>query len=116
MEAKYNKQVSELKCHYEKILLKNEEELYDLKAFKKESDYITGKLVVEADEKRKCEIDQMSKRYEKRIEQTRNDLQKEHLREIECLEKRHERELQKVSDLVEKLRREKRNSRNVMTN
>ena len=61
MESKHKKQVSELKCHYDKILLQNDEELYELKKFKKDSDYITGQIVYDAEVKHKRELEQRSK-------------------------------------------------------
>ena len=116
MESKHKKQVSELKCHYDKILLQNEEELYKLKKFKKDSDYITGQIVYDAEVKHKRELEQRSKKNKKELSQTKTDLQKQHLREIEKMEKKHNRALQKASDLVDRLRREKKNSQNVTTN
>ena len=115
IEAQYNSKVADLKCQYEQILLKNEEELTELKKFKKESDLVTGRLIFDADVKRKRELDQLSKQHESKLSQTRRDLEKEHLRELERVRKKHETELKKAANLVERLRREKRNKRNVMT-
>ena len=58
MKAKYDKQVSDLKLHYDKILLENDKELYELKNFKKESDYITGQLMYDAEMKHKRAIEE----------------------------------------------------------
>ena len=71
MKAKYDKQVSDLKLHYDKILLENDKELYELKNFKKESDYITGQLMYDAKMKHKRALEQKSKKFEKELLQTK---------------------------------------------
>ena len=108
MKAKYDKQVSDLKLHYDKILLENDKELYELKNFKKESDYITGKLMSDAEVNHKRALDQKSKNFEKELSRTKKDLQKQHLSAIEQMEKSHNREVEKASNLVDRLRREKK--------
>jgi len=137
IQAQYNKQVADLKCHYEKILLKNDEDLAALKKFKNESDLLTGQLMFDADVKLKRELDRLSKQHESKSTKTQQDLKKDHLREIERMKKNHHGEIEKASNkhlreiekmkkqhvgelkkaanLVERLRREKRNKRNVMT-
>ena len=98
MEAQYNKRVAELKCQYEKILLKNEEDLAALKKFKKESDLVTGQLMFDADVKLKRELDRLSKQHESKLTKTQNDLEKDHLREIERMKKNHHGEIEKASN------------------
>ena len=115
LEAHYNNKVADLKCQYEKILLKNEEDLAELKKFKKESDFVTGQLVFDADVKHKRELDQLTKQHERKLSQTRSDLEKEHLRELERVRKKHEGELKKAANLVERLRKEKRNKQTAVT-
>ena len=98
MEAQYNKRVADLKSHYEKILLKNEEDLAALKKFKKESDLVTGQLMFDADVKLKRELDRLSKQHESKLTKTQNDLKKDHLREIERMKKNHHGEIEKASN------------------
>jgi len=108
METKYKQQLSELKLHYETKILRNEEELNELKKFKKESDYITGQLLFDADLRRKRELDQLTKQHENKLAHTQQDLEKEHLRELERVRKNHDSELKKAANLVERLRKEKK--------
>ena len=82
LEAQYNNKVADLKCQYEKILLKNEEDLAELKKFKKESDYVTGQLVFDADVKHKRELDQLSKQHERKLSQTRHGLKTAELSDV----------------------------------
>ena len=82
MKAKYDKQVSDLKLHYDKILLENDKELYELKNFKKESDYITGQLMYDAKMKHKRALEQ-SLKIRKGVVANKKDLQKRHVSELE---------------------------------
>ena len=83
IESKYKKQVPDLKCHYDNILLQIEEELYKLKKFKKDSDYVPGQITYDSKFKHERALEQLSKKYKKELSQTKSDLQKQHLREID---------------------------------
>ena len=75
-----------------------------MKKFKKESDYITGELMFEANQRRISELRLLSKQHERTLEQTRHDLEKEHRTEMKQIRKTYDRELNKAAKLVESLR------------